>query len=56
MTVGDLLKILNDNLSSGTLHQCDDLVIIDIYNKDIDIISAECDTQSSDFNIIVKVR
>lgn len=52
MQVWELKKILDDNLSSGTLHPNDE---VEIYNsadgKRIDIDSAECDTQTSDFLI-----
>jgi hypothetical protein len=52
MTVKQLLKIINDDLSSGVLHECDEVTVLDPSGDKLYIISAECDTQSSDLNII----
>lgn len=52
MTAGELFKILQDNFSSGTLHPTDDITVKqDGYT--MKIVTAECDTQSSDFLIEV---
>lgn len=54
MNIGELLRIISDAKSSGTLYDCDELVILDENNNQLEIKTAECDTQSSDFNINVK--
>jgi hypothetical protein len=54
MTIDKLLRILNDNLSSGTLSLCDEIKIVDENNNEFIIKNAECDTQSSDFIIEIE--
>ena len=51
MTIAHLLKIINTNLSTGTLFP-EDEVVIEIDTEKINIKSVECDTHSSDFLII----
>lgn len=55
MTTQKLIQVLQESLSSGTLHLSDEVVV---YNSDsgdsYQISSAECDSQTSDFLIIIK--
>lgn len=54
MNVFELHKILKENMSSGTLYGDDEIFL---YNKAtgdrVEIYAAECDSQTSDFLIII---
>lgn len=55
MTAQKLLQIIQEALSSGTLHPSDEIVVYN-YTKGTSypIELAECDNQTSDFIIVIK--
>lgn len=54
MKAGELVKILQDNFSTGTLNPDDDIMVLNEDNDTFKIKTAECDTQTSDFLIIIE--
>jgi hypothetical protein len=55
MNAQTLFNILRDNFSSGTLHPEDEIKIYNSSSGDfIDVETAEADSQTSDFHIIIK--
>lgn len=54
MTVAVLLQKIQENLSSGTLSMCDDVIVTDEIGNRYTIVDSEPDSQTSDYLISIE--